>query len=61
MPDRVSAEPGFPDDVIKALEARGDAVTVGKLSSSANSILVTPEGFVGAADPRTRGALAAGY
>jgi gamma-glutamyltranspeptidase / glutathione hydrolase len=61
MPDRVSAEPGFPDDVIKALEARGDAVTVGKLSSSANSILVTPGGFVGAADPRTRGALAAGY
>ncbi len=25
------------------------------------AILVTPEGFVGAADPRTRGALAAGY
>jgi len=29
--------------------------------TSANSILVTPEGFAGAADPRTRGALAAGY
>ena len=29
--------------------------------TSANSILVTPQGFVGAADPRTRGALAAGY
>ena len=29
--------------------------------TSANSILVTPEGLVGAADPRTRGALAAGY
>ncbi len=61
MPDNVVAEPGFPDALIKALEARGDTVLVQKLTSSANSILVTPEGFVGAADPRTRGALAAGY
>jgi gamma-glutamyltranspeptidase/glutathione hydrolase len=61
MPDRVFAEPGFPDDLIKSLEARGDAVTVRKLITSANSILVTPQGFVGAADPRTRGARAAGY
>jgi gamma-glutamyltranspeptidase / glutathione hydrolase len=61
MPDRVFAEPGFPDDLIKALEARGDAVVVRKLTTSANSILVTPQGFVGAADPRTRGALAVGY
>jgi gamma-glutamyltranspeptidase/glutathione hydrolase len=61
MPDRVLAEPGFPDDVIAQLEARGDAVTVRRLTTSANSILVTPAGFVGAADPRTRGALAAGY
>jgi gamma-glutamyltranspeptidase / glutathione hydrolase len=61
MPDEVLAERGFPDDVIKALEARGDTVTVGKITSSANSILVTPQGFVGAADPRTRGAMAAGY
>jgi len=60
MPDRVFAEPGFPDDLIKALEARGDAVVVRKLTTSANSILVTPQGFVGAADPRTRGALAVG-
>jgi gamma-glutamyltranspeptidase / glutathione hydrolase len=61
MPDRVFAEQGFPDDLIKALEARGDAVIVRRLTTSANSILVTPEGFVGAADPRTRGATAAGY
>jgi gamma-glutamyltranspeptidase/glutathione hydrolase len=61
MPDRVVAEPGFPDEVIKALEARGDAVTVRKLPTSANSILATPSGFIGAADPRTRGALAVGY
>jgi hypothetical protein len=31
------------------------------LTTSANSILVTPGGLTGAGDPRTRGALAAGY
>jgi len=61
MPDLVFAEPGFAAGVIAALQARGDAVLVHKLPTSANSILVTPRGFVGAADPRTRGALAAGY
>ena len=60
-PDVVLAEPGFPDDAIKTLEARGDAVLVGKLPTSTNSILATPSGFVGAADPRTPGALAVGY
>ena len=29
--------------------------------TSANTILVTPKGLLGAADPRTRGSLAAGY
>jgi gamma-glutamyltranspeptidase/glutathione hydrolase len=61
MPDEVLVEPGVPDEMIKALQARGDNVAVRKLVGSANSILVTPDGFVGAADPRTRGALAAGY
>jgi gamma-glutamyltranspeptidase / glutathione hydrolase len=36
-------------------------VAEGLPRTSANSILVTPTGFVGAADNRTRGALAAGY
>jgi gamma-glutamyltranspeptidase / glutathione hydrolase len=61
LPDHVFAEPGFSADLIAALEARGDAVTVQWRPTSANSILVTPSGLVGAADPRTRGALAAGY
>jgi gamma-glutamyltranspeptidase/glutathione hydrolase len=61
MPDRVFAEPGFADNIIAALEARGETVAVRRLPTSANSILVTGSGFVGAADPRTRGALAAGY
>jgi gamma-glutamyltranspeptidase/glutathione hydrolase len=61
MPDQVYAEPGFPDAVIAALAARGDTVVAARPATSANSIMITPAGFVGAADPRTRGALAAGY
>jgi gamma-glutamyltranspeptidase/glutathione hydrolase len=61
MPDQVVAEPGLSPEVIAALRARGDAVVVQWRPTSANSILVTPSGFVAAADPRTRGALAAGY
>jgi gamma-glutamyltranspeptidase/glutathione hydrolase len=61
MPDQVYAEPGVPDDVVAALRARGDAVMPQRPFTSANSIMVTADGFVGAADPRTRGALAVGY
>jgi gamma-glutamyltranspeptidase/glutathione hydrolase len=61
MPDMVFAEPGASKGLIAALEARGDKVLVRKLPTSANSILANSTGFVGAADPRTRGALAAGY
>jgi gamma-glutamyltranspeptidase / glutathione hydrolase len=61
MPDRVFVEPALPQELIAALQARGDDVVVRRTPTSANSILVTPAGFVGAADPRTRGALAVGY
>jgi gamma-glutamyltranspeptidase/glutathione hydrolase len=61
MPDQVIAEPGLSSDLVAALQARGDNVVVQRPFTSANSIMITPEGFVGAADPRTRGALAAGY
>jgi gamma-glutamyltranspeptidase/glutathione hydrolase len=61
MPDRVTAEPALPTDLVAALQARGENVVVRPLTTSANSILVTPAGISGAADPRTRGALAAGY
>jgi gamma-glutamyltranspeptidase/glutathione hydrolase len=61
MPDQVLAEPALSADLIAALEARGDKVVVQRPFTSANSIMITPEGFVGAADPRTRGALAVGY
>jgi gamma-glutamyltranspeptidase / glutathione hydrolase len=61
MPDRVVVEQSLSPDLVAALQARGDTVVVSRPFTSANSILITPHGFVGAADPRTRGALAAGY
>ena len=61
LPDETMVEAGVPWATVKALEARGHNVKVWPPFTSANSILVTPEGFVGAADTRTRGALAAGY
>ena len=60
-PDEVAVERGFPAEVIRALEARGHKVRQDLAPTSANSILVTPQGLVGAADPRTRGARAVGY
>jgi gamma-glutamyltranspeptidase / glutathione hydrolase len=61
MPDQVYAEPGISDDLIAALQARGDKVVPQRPFTSANSIVVTPEGFVGAADPRSPSALAVGF
>ncbi len=61
MPDQVFTEPGVPDAVIATLQARGDKVVPTGPFTSANSIVITPAGFVGAADPRTKGGLAVGY
>jgi gamma-glutamyltranspeptidase / glutathione hydrolase len=61
MPDVVVVEPGFSPELMGALAERGDHVVQDQRSGSANSILATPDGLVGAADPRTRGSLAAGY
>ena len=62
VPDQVYAEPGLPDDVLAALQARGDKVVAQPRFMSANSIMVAPDGsFIGAADPRTHDGLAAGY
>ncbi len=60
-PDEVMVERGFSLDLVGALKARGHEVVQGSPPTSANSILVTPTGLLGAADNRTRGALAAGY
>ena len=61
QPDEVFAEPGFSPDLLDALRARGHTIVAARPFTSANSIEVTPDGYVGAADTRTRGALAAGY
>src|SRR5690349_5570940 len=61
VPDRVYVEPGFAEDVIAALQAGGDKVVPQPRFTSANSIMITPDAFIGAADPRTRGALAVGF
>lgn len=61
LPDQVTAERGYADATLKALETRGHHVMLRAPGTAANSILVTPKGLIGAADTRTRGALAVGY
>jgi gamma-glutamyltranspeptidase/glutathione hydrolase len=60
-PDEVVVERGLRADLVSGLEAFGHKVKEDVPRTSANSILMTPQGLVGAADPRTRGAAAAGY
>jgi gamma-glutamyltranspeptidase/glutathione hydrolase len=60
-PDEVVVERGLKPDLVSGLEAFGHKVTEDVPRTSANSILVTPRGLVGAADPRSRGASSAGY
>jgi gamma-glutamyltranspeptidase/glutathione hydrolase len=60
-PDEVVVERGIKADLVQGLEGLGHTVREDVPRTSANSILVTPRGPVGAADPRSRGALAAGY
>ena len=60
-PDQVGVEREFSRELMRALEARGHKVTELPPGTSANSILATPGSLIGAADNRTRGALAAGY
>ncbi len=61
QPEDVWVEPGFDPAWLTALQARGHMITPTRPFTAANSIEVTPNDFVGAADPRTRGSLAAGY
>jgi gamma-glutamyltranspeptidase / glutathione hydrolase len=61
LPDEVAVEPRFDPSVLRALAARGQHLVPNLPWSSANSIMLTPDGPVGAADNRTRGALAGGY
>lgn len=60
LPEEVRVEQGFPDDVLAGLKAKGHVITGGLGQTSVNTIAATPDGWLGAPDPRTRGATAAG-
>jgi gamma-glutamyltranspeptidase / glutathione hydrolase len=60
MPDVVRVEQGFPQETLDALREKGHHVIEPLGQTSANSITVTPNGLLGAPDPRTRGAAAVG-
>jgi gamma-glutamyltranspeptidase/glutathione hydrolase len=60
LPDVVRAEHGFADAALAELRAKGHQVVDQLGETSANSILVGANGLLGAPDPRTRGAEAAG-
>lgn len=61
MPDEVRVEEGFPAEIASGLRELGHMVGWPVGQTSANSIHVRADGLHGAADPRTRGALVAGY
>jgi gamma-glutamyltranspeptidase/glutathione hydrolase len=67
QPDETYVEPGFDPALLDALKARGHKLVPTAPHTSTNSIEVvpktqfTPRTYVGAADARTRGSLAAGY
>ncbi len=60
LPDEVRVERGFADETLAALKSMGHVIVVPLGQTSANSIAVTRNGLLGAPDPRTRGAEAAG-
>jgi gamma-glutamyltranspeptidase/glutathione hydrolase len=61
LPDQARLERDVPEAIAQSLIKRGHVVTRPLPQTSTNSIMVTRSGLAGAADPRTRGALAAGY
>jgi gamma-glutamyltranspeptidase/glutathione hydrolase len=61
LPDQVVAEPGLSPALMQALAARGHKISPTWLGTAANSILIAPTGLVGAADTRSRAAMAVGH
>jgi gamma-glutamyltranspeptidase / glutathione hydrolase len=61
QPDELYVEPGISPEILEGLVKRGYEVVPTPPQTSANSIEITADGYVGAADRRTRGSLAAGY
>ena len=61
QPDELYVEPGISPEILEGLVKRGFKVVPTPPQTSANSIEITADGYVGAADRRTLGSLAAGY
>lgn len=62
LPDEARVERGFPEATLERLRDMGHHVVTPLGQTSANSIAAAPAGgWLGAPDPRTRGATAAGY
>lgn len=59
-PDEVLVERSMPEATVRALAAMGHRLRIGATSGSAHTVAATPDGLVGVADQRSRGALAAG-
>ena len=61
LPDELRVESGLSVDTKAELRARGHRIVEKNAMGSANSVMRVKSGFLGTADPRRRGALAAGY
>ncbi|AWH90069.1 gamma-glutamyltransferase [Limnobaculum parvum] len=61
LPEEIRVEKGISTDTIKLLEKKGHKVSIKPAMGSTQSIVVTPDGLFGAADPRSKDDLAAGY
>ncbi len=60
LPDELQVERGLSIDTLRLLMAKRHKIAILPAWGSAQTILVTPDGFLGAADLRQRGTLAAG-
>ena len=61
LPDELRVEEGLSPDTLALLEEKGHTISVEQAMGSTQSIVVREGGLYGASDPRTAGALTAGY
>ena len=63
LPDKLFVEQGLGPDTLALLRQRGHNVALSRAAGSVQSVMRLPEGkgFLGASDPRSQGALTAGY
>jgi gamma-glutamyltranspeptidase/glutathione hydrolase len=63
LPDKLFLEQGISPDTLALLAQRGHKLTPSRAAGSVQSVMQTPDGsgFLGASDPRSLGALTAGY